>query len=114
MTGWRRNLAIVVAAVAGLVVAAGLTTAASTLSDQSVGLSSEPLTAGGGLAPAETVSPSPTPTRSATPSPTRSSRPTSTPEPTRTAVDDDHSAHGVDDDCGGHGSGRGRGRGDDD
>ena len=46
MTGWRRNLAIAVAAVAGLVLAAALTTAASTLSGQSVGLSSEPLTAG--------------------------------------------------------------------
>jgi hypothetical protein len=46
VTGWRRNLAIAVAAVAGLFVAAGLTTAASSLSGQSIGLSSEPLRAG--------------------------------------------------------------------
>src|SRR5688572_22405489 len=52
MSGWRRNLAIFIAAVAGLVLAAALTTAASTVSGQSVGLSSEPLTAGRGLAPA--------------------------------------------------------------
>ena len=71
MTGWRRNLAIAVAAVAGLVLAAALTTAASTLSGQSVGLSSEPLTAGRGLAPAETEEPEAEPTRTATPRPTR-------------------------------------------
>ena len=61
MSGWRRNLAIAIAAVAGLFLAAALTTAASTLSGQSVGLSSEPLTAGRGLAPAETEEPEPTP-----------------------------------------------------
>ena len=44
MSGWRRNLAIAIAAVAGLFLAAALTTAASTLSGQSIGLSSEPLT----------------------------------------------------------------------
>jgi signal transduction histidine kinase len=104
MTGWRRTLAITVLAVAGLVLAAGLTTAASTLSGQSVGLSAEPLSAGERLAPA-----SPSPTRTPSPRPTR----TPTPAPTRTAVptaDDDHSGPGGDD-SGGHGRGRG---GDDD
>ena len=48
MTGWRRTVVIVMAAVAGLVLAAVLTTAASSLSGQSVGISSEPLTAGEG------------------------------------------------------------------
>ena len=72
MTGWRRTLAIAVLAVGGLVLAAGLTTAASTLSGQSVGLSAEPLSAGESLAPSETAtpSPSPRPTRTATPRPT--------------------------------------------
>ncbi len=122
MTGWRRTLAIVVAAVAGLFVAAGLTTAASTLSNQSVGLSSEPLTAGGALAPEETAepSPSPRPTRSPTPRPTRSPKPrrTATPAPTRTAAppveDDDNSGHGGGGDDDSSGRGRGRGRGGDD
>ena len=85
MTGWRRNLAIAVAAVAGLFLAAALTTAASTLSGQSVGLSSEPLSAGRGLAPAETPSePSPTPTRDAARRPGRARR-GRTPRPTATA-----------------------------
>ena len=104
VTGWRRTLAIVVLAIGGLVLAAGLTTAASTLSGQSVGLSSEPLSAGESLAPSETAtpSPSPRPTRTATPRPrrTRTPRPTSTPAPTRTAVptvDDDNSGEGGDD-----------------
>ena len=62
MTGWRRNLAIAVAAVAGLLVAAALTTAASSLSGQSVG----PLlrAADRGTQPrARSRPPRPTPTR---------------------------------------------------
>jgi len=93
----RRTAAWAGAALAGLVLAGGLTTAAAQLSNQRVGLSSEPLTAGEQLAPpARTAAP---PTRTATPRPAR----TATPTPARTAaptVDD----HGGDD------SGRGRGR----
>jgi hypothetical protein len=123
MTGWRRNLAIAVAAVAGLFVAAALTTAASSLSGQTVGLSSEPPTAGRNLAPAttpaESATPRPTtrPKRTATPRPKRTSTPrpaaTSTAVPTAVpTVDDDNSGHGGgDDDSSGRGRGRGRGRG---
>ena len=75
MTGWRRTLAIGVLAVAGLVLAAGLTTAASSLSNQSVGLSSEPLTAGRGLAPAASPTATADPTADPTPRRTRTPRP---------------------------------------
>ena len=121
MTGWRRTVVIVVAAVAGLVLAAALTTAASSLSGQSVGISSEPLTAGEGLAPSATASPTrprrarPRRARPATPTPrptrTATPRPTSTPVPT---TDDDNSGPGGGDDDSGRGRGRGRGRGGDD
>ena len=98
MTGWQRTFALAVAAVAGLVLAAALTTAASTLSNQSVGLSSEPLTAGRGLAPTATATaspePTPRPTRTAKPRPTRTPRPAATPDPTAVAPppDDDETA----------------------
>jgi hypothetical protein len=114
VTGWRRTAVWLGAALAGLVVAAGLTTAAAQLSNQRVGLSSEPLTAGDELAP--TATPSPRATRTPTPRPTRTPTPrprrTATPAPTQTAaptVDD----HGGDDNSGSGGddSGRGRGRG---
>jgi hypothetical protein len=105
----RRTALWIGAALAGLVVAAGLTTAAAQLSNQRVGISSEPVTAGDALAPTAT----PSPTRTPRPTPTRTPRPrrTATPTPTRTAVPtvDDHGGGG--DDNGGSGSGRGRGRG---
>lgn len=121
MTGWRRMAVWFGAALAGLVVAAGLTTAAAQLSNQRVGLSSEPLTAGEDLAPTATPTATPTPTR--TPTATRTPRPkprrTATPTPARTTVPtvddhggDDNSGKGSGGDDGG-GSGRGRG-GDDD
>jgi hypothetical protein len=121
MTGWRRTAVWTVAAIAGLVLAAALTTAASTLSNQRVGLSSEPLSAGSSLAPTETATPrpsaSPRPTRTATPRPTR----TATPRPTRTATPRPTSvptavptAAPTDDHGGSSGRGRGRGRGSDD
>ena len=103
----RRTALWILAAVAGVLVVAGVTAAASTLSTQSIGLSSEPLTAGDRLAPTATPTPMPTPT--ATPR-----KPKRTPTPTRTVDDhggnggDDHissgsSGHGSDD-HGGHGS----------
>jgi hypothetical protein len=103
MTGWRRTAVWVGAALAGLVLAAGLTSAAAQLSNQRVGISSEPLTAGDALAP------TPTPTRTATPRPTR----TPTPAPRRTVVPtvDDNGGHGSDDGVGDDSGGRGRGRG---
>jgi hypothetical protein len=122
MTGWRRTVAIGVVAVAGLVLAAVLTTAASSLSNQSVGLSSEPLTAGRDLAPSPTADPTadPTPDRTREPRPDRTPRPTATADPTAAPpVEDDHSGSGSDDsgsggDDSGRGRGRGRGRGGDD
>ena len=102
MSGWRRNVVIAIAAVAGLFLAAALTTAASTLSGQSVGLSSEPLSAGRGLAPAETEEPEPTPRPTRTPRPKRTATPA--PDPTTApTVDDDNS--GSDDDNSGPGGG---------
>jgi len=109
----RRTALWIGAALAGLVVAAGLTTAAAQLSNQRVGLSSEPLTAGDALAPTPTASP----TRTPKPTPTRTPRPrrTATPTPARTAVPtvDDHGGDDTSgsggDDSGGRGRGRGRG-----
>ena len=132
MTGWRVRLAWVLAAVAGLVLAAGLTTAASTLSRQRIGLSSEPLTAGRALAPTpegqsgpaatatarprrprHTPTSTPTATATATAAPTflPTTRPT-VPPPTATARPRDDSGGGDDSSGGGHGGG-GQGGGDD-
>jgi hypothetical protein len=97
----RRTALWILAAVAGVLVIAGVTAAASTLSTQSIGLSSEPLTAGDRLAPRATPTPKPTVTPR---------KPKRTPTPTSTV--DDHggssgrsgsSGHGSDD-HGGHGS----------
>jgi hypothetical protein len=87
------------AAAAGVLLVAGVTYAASQLSSQAIGISSEPLSAGEDLAPRadrprerRTPTPAPTATRTATPTAT---------------VDDD----GGGEDESGHGRGRGRGRG---
>lgn len=56
-------------ALAGLAVAIALTYAAGTLSSQRIGLSSEPLTAGEQLVPAQTAAPSPKPRARRTPTP---------------------------------------------
>ncbi len=92
MTGWRAVLAWTLAAVAGLVLAAGLSTAASTLSRQRIGLSSEPLTAGRALAPHERA-PAPThrppaPPQTGTPAPTRTTAPTPVATPPPAGGDD--------------------------
>ncbi len=121
MTGRRRTAVWVGAALAGLVLAAGLTSAAAQLSNQSVGLSSEPLTAGDELVPA------PTSTRTATPRATRTASRTATPRATRTASRTATPAASrtaapapprtavptVDDHGGDDSGGRGRGGGDD-
>ncbi len=104
----------ILGALAGVVLAAGVTYAASSLSTQRIGISSEPVSAGRELAPraAPTATPTPRATprkRKARPKPTRT--PISTPRPTVTprpaaiptpTVDD----HGGGDDSGGGGRGR--------
>ena len=110
-------------ALAGVVLAAGVTYAASSLSTPQVGLSGEPPSAGADLAPTATPTPTPRPRpkRTATPRPkpkrtaTPPPRPAPTTVPVPTAaptVDDDGGESG--DDSSGKGRGRGRGRGGDD
>jgi hypothetical protein len=97
----RRTALWIVAAVAGVLLVAGVTAAASSLSTQTIGLSSEPLTAGDDLAPQPT----------ATPRKKRKPAARSTPVPTAPpAVVDDH---GGDDHGGGDSSGKGSGGSDD-
>ena len=99
----------ILGALAGVVLAAGVTYAASSLSTQRIGISSEPVSAGQELAPkataTRTATPTPTPRKKAKP------KPTATPQPTATAIPtvDDHGG-GSDD----HGGGRGGGHGSDD
>jgi hypothetical protein len=79
----RRAALWVLAALAGLALAAGVTYSAGRLSTQRIGLSSEPLSAGDELAPRTTA----TPRRALTAAPTRTR--TRTPTPAATAVKDD-------------------------
>jgi hypothetical protein len=109
-------------ALAGVVLAAGVTYAASSLSTPSVGLSAEPPSAGADLAPRATSTPTPkprpkrtatprpkrTPTRRATPRPS----PTTVPVPTAAPTLDDHGGGG--DDSSGKGGGGGRDHPEDD
>jgi hypothetical protein len=112
-----RRLLWILGALAGVVLAAGVTYAASSLSTQQVGLSAEPPSAGADLAPAATAPPTPRPRATRTPRPKRTPTPrpraTSTPAPVITAVPtvDDHGGESGDDSSG---RGRGRGRGGDD
>ena len=110
-----RRLLWFVGALAGVVLAAGVTYAASSLSTQRIGLSSEPASAGEDLAPARTETPTATPTPTPTPKKKKRKRPKPTPTPTPRAtavptavptVDD----HGGDDNGGDDSSGKGRGR----
>src|SRR3954454_15122422 len=99
---------------AGAVLAAGVTYAASSLSTQRIGLSSEPVNAGRELAPRATATRTPTPTPSPKPNKRKKRRPkpTATPRATATAVPtavptvEDHSGKGGGDDSGGGGRGR--------
>jgi len=108
------------AALAGLLVAAGVSLAASSLSSQRIGLSAEPLTAGDSLVardaarPKATSTPEPrqeTPRRKTRRKRTRPN-PTATPTAVPTAAPT-ASAEPGDDHGGGSGRGRGRGGGDD-
>jgi hypothetical protein len=86
-----RALGWVVAALAGLVLAVAISYAASTLSSQHVGLSSEPLTAGDRLVPhatAPTATPPPTRTPTGQPTATTTAQPpTGTPPPAASGED---------------------------
>src|SRR4051812_23142573 len=110
----RPTLLWCLAAVAGVVLAAGIAYAASGLARAPIGLASEPLVAGQGLAPkaapTATSTPKPKPRRKARPKPTRTPTAVATAVPT---VDDHGSAIEPGDDSGGHGSNRGKGGGDD-
>jgi hypothetical protein len=113
----RNTVLWILAAIAGVLLVAGVTAAASSLSTQAIGLSSEPLTAGDQLTPRAT----PTATPKTKPKPRKRAKPTPTPTPTPTAVptavptvddhgggSDDHSGKGSggsdDDGSGGHGA----------
>jgi hypothetical protein len=121
----RATVLWIVLAVAGVLLVAGVTYATSRLSTQTIGLSSEPLSAGSELAPQSTPTVAPRRAERRRRATTRArSRATATPSPTAVATpppvvaDDDgsvedNSGSGSDDD-GGHGRGRGRGRGGDD
>jgi hypothetical protein len=93
----RRILLWTLLALAGLLIAVGVTTAATSLTSQRVGLQAEPLDAGVELAPSSRRE------NRATPTPTADPTPDASPSPE--AGDD----RGSDDS--GHGRGRGRGRG---
>jgi hypothetical protein len=108
---FRRLLLWVALAIAGLLVAVAVTTAATSLTSQRVGLQAEPLDAGDELAPKPARSTTPTPAPTRTPKPERSPTPQPTPDPTPTAEAGDD--HGGGSRSGDDSSGRGRG-GDDD
>lgn len=134
----RATLLWALLAAAGVLLVAGVTLAASTLSTQTIGLSSEPLSAGDRLTPAPTPKATEVARRDesgrgrgtddrrrrrarerrATPTATPTAAPTAVPTapPVATTDDDgfadDNSGSGSDDS--GHGRGRGRGRGGDD
>src|SRR6476661_10390321 len=100
-------------ALAGVVLAAGVTYAASSLSTQRIGISSEPVSAGQELAPKATASRTPTPTPKPKTRKKRTPTPTATPQPTAIPT----RAPTVDDNGGGsdrHGSGGSGGHGSDD
>ena len=123
VTPMHAQLLWILGALAGVVLAAGVTYAASSLSTQRIGLSAEPAERRRGprarapprrprrrRRPQRTATPAsskrtPTPHRDATPAPTTVPVPTAAP-----TVDDDNSGSGSDDDSSGRGRGRGRGR----
>ena len=103
----------ILGALAGVVLAAGVTYAASSLSTQRIGLSSEPVNAGRELAPRAAATrtppatPSPKPKRKKRrPKPTATPRATATAVPTAVPTVDDHGGKGGGDDSGGGVRGR--------
>ena len=79
-----QRLLWILGGLAGVLLAAGVTYAASSLSTQRIGISSEPATAGRELAPARGAKPRPTAT--ATPRKKKRKRPRPTPTPTPRAT----------------------------
>src|SRR3954451_22639773 len=111
----RPTLLWCLAAVAGVVLAAGIAYAASGLARAPIGLSSEPLSAGQGLAPKPTAAATaaPKPKRKRTkPKPAATTTPSPAPVATAAPTVDDHGS-GIEpgDDSGGHGGNRGKGGG---
>lgn len=102
----KRPVAVAALALLGLVLAAAITLAASSLTSQRIGISDEPLDSGSELARPESRQPRRTPT------PTPTATPTATPTPSATE-EESEGGEGEDDDSG-RGRGRGRGRGGDD
>ena len=108
-----RTVLWILAAVAGVLLVAGVTAAASSLSTQTVGLSSEPLSAGEQLTPRVTATPTPKPKARKKPKRTPTPTPTAdpTPVPTNAPTVDDHGGDdnsgkgGGSDDHSGHGGG---------
>lgn len=101
----RRPVGVVVFAVIGLLLAAGVTYAASTLVSQPIGLTSEPVTAGDALAPTSattTTAPSTTTTPATTVTTTTVTVPVPPPVTTTTTSGGDDHASGDDDHGGGH------------
>ena len=106
----RRIVLWTLLALAGLLIAVGVTTAATSLTSQRVGLQAEPLDAGVELAPRSRREDRPTPPPTPDPTPRADPTPDASATPSPEAGDD----NGGGDDSG-HGRGRGRGRsGDDD
>jgi hypothetical protein len=101
----------ILAAIAGVLLVAGVTAAASSLSTQAIGLSSEPLTAGDQLTPRATPTATPKPKPEAKPRKKQRPRPTATPTPAPTAVPT--AVPTVDDHGGSDNSGKGSGGSDD-
>jgi hypothetical protein len=95
-------------ALAGVVLAAGVSYAASSLSTPQVGLSAEPPSAGSDLAPAATATRTPTPRPKRTPTPRPRPKRTATPRPAPTTVPVPNPVPTVDD-HGGDNSGKGGG-----
>ena len=105
------------AALAGILVAAGITLAASSLSRQRIGLSAEPLTAGERLVPEQTAKPRATATPEKRRKKTRRAKRSPTPTPVATAAPTSQAEPGDDHGCrsrggsGGVGSSGGSGGG---
>src|SRR4051812_36243840 len=113
----RRTVLWSLAAVAGVLLVAGVTALASSLSTQTIGLSSEPLSAGERLVPRATATATPTPTarkRRKRAKPTPTATPTSTPVATAVPTVDDHGGDRDDDNSGRGSDNSGHGGGDDD
>jgi hypothetical protein len=106
----RRLALLTVSGLFGLAVAVGLTMAASHLTNEDIGLDSEPLTAGRELVPPAAMSSAPERPAPATTRPT-STTPVTQPAPATAAEPEPETEIETEPESGDHSSGRGRGRG---